>query len=361
MSKYYAVLTAYGVEKLAAAAVSGELAGFTLMAVGDGGGTLPTPSPAQTGLINELYRASLNKLVIADDAANIIEAEMIMPPQAGGYWLREVALFDDDGNCLAVGNMPETYKPLLAEGSGRHQVIRVWLAVSSTANVELFDNPSVILATMEEVTRAENAAKDYADSLAVGIDEATKNAIAAAVEGAIRDAWEQDNPVGDVRFFNQNVNPNEKWPWSTWQYLGEDRVIRLAKADGSDVGATGGSDTITIGKDNLPNVQIDVSGTAAGVSLGTLDTTEAGGHTLKGKYAESNTSIDGGSSNRRSWAVDYGYSDEGLIEPVPNHIHQVTIPDHGHQVSGKTAALGAGSSIDVTNKHIKLMAWHRTA
>lgn len=145
------------------------------MAVGDGGGTLPTPNPDSSGLINERYRAKLNKVVIADQAANVIEAEMIMPPQAGGYWLREMALFDADGNCLAIGNMPETYKPLLAEGSGRHQVIRMWLAVSSTADVELIDNPAVILATMEEVKRAEDAAKDYTDTIADEIEEATKS------------------------------------------------------------------------------------------------------------------------------------------------------------------------------------------
>ncbi|RLM12562.1 hypothetical protein BIY27_11400 [Gibbsiella quercinecans] len=358
MTKYNAILTNAGAKALAQASISGESVGFTQMAVGDG---QITPIANMTGLVNELFRTQLNSLKISETDQNLIVAEMIMPPQVGGFTLREAALFGNDGTCLAVANLPETYKPLLAEGSGRLSIIRICLAVSSTENVVLITDPSIVMATIEDVQKVESAAKDYADNLAAEIDEATKNAIAAAVEGAIRDAWELDNPVGDVRFFNQNVNPNEKWPWSTWQYLGEDRVIRLAKADGSDVGATGGSDTITIGKDNLPNVQIDVSGTAAGVSLGTLDTTEAGGHTLKGKYAESNTSIDGGSSNRRSWAIDYGYSDEGLIEPVPNHIHQVTIPDHGHQVSGKTAALGAGSSINVTNKHIKLMAWHRTA
>lgn len=168
-------------------------------------------------------------------------------------------------------------------------------------------------------------------------------------------------PVGVVIFFAQNKNPNTLFPGTTWNYIGEDKVIRLAKQDGSDVLKTRGSDSVTISKNNLPNVQLDVTGTAAESVLGTLSTTEAGGHAHKGKYAESNTSIDGGSSNRRSWATDYGYSEEGLIESVPNHAHQVTIPDHGHQISGKTAAMGNGASINVINACITLMGWYRSA
>lgn len=389
-AKFYTVITTIGEARFAEAAISGSPLSITQMAVGDGGGALPSPGPNDSELINEQYRGYLNGLVITDGAANVLTAEMIMPPQIGGFWLREVALYADDGSCIAIGNLPESYKPLLAEGSGRFQVIRVLISVSNTENVELIADPSVILVTMESVIEVKNEVKDYADEqlseheqsrnhpdatltqkgftqLSNETDSdseelaATPAAIKAAIEEAIRGAWDLDNPIGDVRLFSQNVNPNEKWPWSTWQYLGEDRTIRLAKADGSDVGATGGSDTITISKDNLPNVQIDVSGTAESVDLGTLNTTGAGGHTHRGKSAESNTSIDGGSSNRRSWANDYGFSDEGLIEPVEDHVHQVDIPPHEHNVSGKTAALGESSSIDVTNKYIKLMAWHRTA
>lgn len=100
--KFSAILTAQGAERLAAAAVKGIPLGITHMAVGDGGGVLPVPSPDQTALINEQYRAPLNRLVIADQAANVIRAEMIMPPQAGGFWIREAALFDETGTCLAV-------------------------------------------------------------------------------------------------------------------------------------------------------------------------------------------------------------------------------------------------------------------
>ena len=356
MRKFSAVITELGAQKLAEAALTGNPVGFASMAVGDGGGTLPTPTPDSSGLINERYRAPLNKLVIADQAANVIEAEMIMPPQAGGYWLRELALFDADGNCLAVGNMPETYKPLLAEGSGRHQVIRMWLAVSSTANVELIDNPAVILATMEEVKRAENAAKDYTDTIADEIEEATKKAIAAAVKDAIQDAWELDNPVGTSRLFNQNVNPNERWPWSTWEYAGEHLTIRTAKQDGSDVGTLGGSDTVTIARANLPAEEINVSGTAQDTDLGTKRTKLSGKHVHHG-VPKRNSDYELGGNNR----VFFDPYQEGDTDEAGEHDHEIDLGLHGHNVSGKTEALGQGQAISVVERHKLQMLWHRVA
>lgn len=391
MTKFKSLITKAGAEKIAAAAVDGEKAGFTQMAVGDGAGALPVPDENQTALINECFRTQLNSLKVVDSDKNIIAAEMIIPPQVGGFTMREAALFDDDGVCLAVANMAETYKPLLDEGSGRFSIIRIWLSVSSTENVELITDPGVVLATIEDITEVKNAALDYADEQ---IDEHAKsrNHPDATLEAKgftqlsnATDSQDQDKaatplavkkaydlaaskatfgdiyPPGISIFFATNLNPNEQWPGTTWHYTGENKTIRLGKQDGSDVLTSGGSDTITIGKNNLPNVQIDVSGTAESFDLGTLDTTGAGGHTHRGKSAESNTSIDGGSSNRRSWANDYGYSDEELIEPVEDHIHQVDIPPHEHTVSGKTAALGAGESVGVTNSYIKLMCWYRAA
>ena len=356
MRKFSAVITEIGAQKLAGAALTGNPVGFTAMAVGDGAGTLPTPNPDSSGLINERYRAPLNKLVIADQAENVIEAEMIMPPQAGGYWLRELALFDADGNCLAIGNMPETYKPLLAEGSGRHQVIRMWLAVSSTGDVELIDNPSVILATMEEVKRAENAAKDYTDTIADEIEEATKKAIAAAVKDAIQDAWELDNPVGTSRLFNQNVNPNEKWPWSTWEYAGEHLTIRTAKADGSDVGALGGSDTVTIARANLPAEEISVSGTAQDTDLGTKRTKLSGKHAHHG-VPKRNSDYELGGNNR----VFFDPYQEGDTDEAGEHDHEMELGTHGHPVSGKTDALGQGQAVSIVERHKLQMLWHRVA
>ncbi|HGM5304257.1 TPA: phage tail protein [Serratia marcescens] len=359
--KYSAVITAAGAEKLANAAVTGTPIAIKEMAVGDGGGRLPQPSTANAGLIGERYRGELNKLVIADSDASVIEAEMIMPPQIGGFWLRELALYTDDGECVAVGNMPETYKPLLAEGSGRFQIIRMQLKVSSTADVELIADPSVILATAEDVKGAEDAAKDYTDEAIGELGESVNKAIAAAVKTAIRDAWEQDNPVGSSRLFNQNVNPNTKWPWSKWEYAGEHLTIRTAKADGSDVGTQGGSDTVSITRANLPQSVLNVSGSTSEQGAQTLQTTPAGRHVHPGKYVESNTSLDGGGSDRRSWSINYGYKDEGLIGEAPDHQHEATVPAHAHTVWAQTEALGQGQAINVVERHKLQMLWHRVA
>lgn len=150
-TKYYALLTNVGAAKLANATALGEQVEITQMAVGDGNGALPTPNPAQTALVHELSRAPLNTLTIDPVNTNQIIAEQVIPEDVGGWWIREIGLYDSDGDMIAVANCAETYKPLLQEGSGRMQVIRVILIVSSTQAVTLKIDPSVVLATRQYV------------------------------------------------------------------------------------------------------------------------------------------------------------------------------------------------------------------
>lgn len=165
MTKYYALLTDLGAAKLANAAALGTKLQITQMAVGDGGGMLPTPNASQTGLIAEKRRAALNGLSV--DAANSsqIIAEQIIPEGEGGFWIREIGLFDTDGVMIAVANCPETYKPQLQEGSGRTQTVRMILIVNSTDAVTLKIDPSVVLATRKYVDDRVIEVKAYADSL----------------------------------------------------------------------------------------------------------------------------------------------------------------------------------------------------
>ncbi len=387
--KYSAIITAVGAERLANAAVTGTSLAIHEMAVGDGGGQLPTTDPTHDSLINEQYRGALNKLVIADNDASVIEAEMIMPPQIGGFWLRELALYAEDGECIAVGNMPESYKPLLAEGSGRFQIIRMQLKVSSTAAVELIADPSVILATVEDVNALEEKVKNYADeqlseheqsrnhpdatltakgftqlSNATDSDSevlaatpaAIKAAIKTAVAAAVSQAWELDNPVGSSRLFNQNLNPNERWPWSTWEYAGEHLTIRTAKADGSDVGALGGSDTVTIARANLPAEAINVSGTAQNTDLGTKRTKSGGKHVHHG-VPKRNSDYELGGNNR----VFFDPYAEGDTDEAGEHDHEIALGPHSHPVAGKTDALGQGQAVSIVERHKLQMLWHRVA
>nr|WP_255483368.1 phage tail protein [Cedecea sp. P7760] len=164
------MLTNIGAAKLANATALGAQVEITQMAVGDGNGVLPTPNPAQTALVHEQRRAPLNMLTI--DPVNIsqIIAELVIPENVGGWWVREIGLFDKDGDMIAVANCAETYKPQLQEGSGRVQVIRVILIVSSTEAVTLKIDPSVVLATRKYVDDAVIEVKSYIDrQLAVHI------------------------------------------------------------------------------------------------------------------------------------------------------------------------------------------------
>lgn len=354
VTKYHAIMTSRGEEKLAAAALTGEIVGFSHMAVGDGGGAATVPDESQTGLVNEVYRAPLNRLDIADSGANIIRAQMIIMPQTGGFWLREAALYDEDGDCLAVASLPESYKPLLAEGSGRLQSVNLYIAVSSTSDVELKADPSVILATVEEVNRAKAAAKDYTDEVAGSLDINIQQAITEAIEAARRDFWEEENPPGTVRFFAQNIDPNEKWPWSEWVYTGENKTIRIGKADGSDVGAIGGSDNVTLQQANLPAVQIDVSGETSELPEAKLTTTRGGVHNHGGVAGKDDPWEIGGDVRQL-----FNPKELGVTDDAGEHDHEVTVPAHKHSTSGKTANLGEGKSFSVVEAHTLLMCWSR--
>ncbi|RMA07997.1 phage tail protein [Providencia stuartii] len=152
--KYFALLTKLGENLLAQATALGTKIELTHMAVGDGGGKLPTPDTNQTKLIAEKRRAAINTLFIDEKNKNQIIAEQIIPEADGGWWIREIGLFDKAGNLIAVANCPETYKPQLAEGSGRTQSIRMVLIVSHTESVTLKIDPAVVLATRDYVNES---------------------------------------------------------------------------------------------------------------------------------------------------------------------------------------------------------------
>lgn len=150
--KFKTVITKAGAEKLAAATVpNGKKVNFTAMAVGDGGGALPVPDASQTKLVNEVWRHALNKISQDKKNKNYVVAELLIPPEVGGFWMREMGLYDDTGTLIAVGNMAESYKPALAEGSGRAQTLRMVIMVSDISSVELTIDTSTVMATQEYV------------------------------------------------------------------------------------------------------------------------------------------------------------------------------------------------------------------
>lgn len=234
-TKYFALLTNQGAAKLANAAALGTKVNITSLGVGDGGGTLPTPDAAQTKLIGEKRRAQLNSLTV--DAANSsqIIAEQIIPESEGGFWIREIGLYDADGVLIAVANCPETYKPQLAEGSGRTQTVRMILIVNSTTAVTLKIDPSVVLATRKYVDDAVIEVKSYADSvmkshiaaknphsqylqIASALAEIKDAGLVADViknlglkEAAKRDVGTGDKQLPDMSAFNFSRNGQNGW------------------------------------------------------------------------------------------------------------------------------------------------------
>ncbi|HGD8906233.1 TPA: phage tail protein [Escherichia coli] len=150
--KFKTVITDTGAKKLAqAAAPDGKPVRLTHMAVGDGGGTLPTPDSKQTRLVHEVWRHTVNRVILDATHQNRIIAELVIPPETGGFWIREIGVFDEHGDLIAVGNTAESYKPVVAEGSGRAQTFRTILTVSSTATVALTVDNTMVMATVDYV------------------------------------------------------------------------------------------------------------------------------------------------------------------------------------------------------------------
>lgn len=157
MPQFYTLLTDSGQAKIANAVALGAQIEITQMAVGDGGGNPVTPDSRATALVNEVRRAPINAVQTDDDNPTWIVIEQVLPPDVGGWTIREVGVFDAAGDLIATGNLPETYKPVLAEGSSRTQTIRVVMEVSDTAAVTLKVDPSVVLATREYVDQQRQA------------------------------------------------------------------------------------------------------------------------------------------------------------------------------------------------------------
>ena len=162
-------------------------------------------------------------------------------------------------------------------------------------------------------------------------------------------------PVGAVLFFAQNKNPNTLFPGTTWNYIGENKTIRLGLQNGTDVLTTGGAVTVTIAKGNLPAQALSVSGTAASVDLGTKTTNSQGAH-----------SHGWGSSMQKQGGSDQavgsnGGTNFGTTSEAGDHTHSVELGSHGHNVSGNTENMGSGTALNITNSYVKLMGWYRSA
>jgi phage-related tail fiber protein len=253
-TKYKTLLTTAGAAKLAAATAGGTTITLTHMAVGDGDGTLPQPDVSQTTLINEKWRAELNKISVDKSYNNYVVAELVIPPEVGGFWMREMGLFDADGTLIAVANMAESYKPELAEGSGRAQTVRMVIMVSAIESVDLTIDTTTVMATQDYVddklTEHERSrrhpdatleAKGFAQlSSATDSDSEVLAATPKAVKAAF-DMGDTANKNADSRLLKENNLSDVPDAIQARQHLG------LKGAAVLDTGTTAG--TVAAGDD----------------------------------------------------------------------------------------------------------------
>jgi len=152
--QFYTILTAIGKAKIANSAALGEKVELTHLALGDGGGSYYNPTEDQTALRNEVWRGNISSVEVDADNPNWIKIQTIVLSQHGGFTIREAGVFDADGDLIAIGKYPETYKPVLADGSIKDLVVRMILEVSNTSSMQLKVDLAVILATKKDVDDA---------------------------------------------------------------------------------------------------------------------------------------------------------------------------------------------------------------
>lgn len=190
--QFYTILTAVGKAKIANAAALGEKVELTHLALGDGGGSYYNPTEDQTELRNEVWRGVIGTVDVDTENPNWITIQTVVPSQHGGFMIREAGVFDNEGDLIAVGKYPETYKPVAADGSIKDLVVRMILEVSNTASVVLKVDPTVVLATQQQVDEAEARAKAYTDQEVAEVSQALDAHLAdnnAHITSTERETW----------------------------------------------------------------------------------------------------------------------------------------------------------------------------
>ncbi len=149
--EFKTIITKIGKAKFANAATLGQKIDFKYMALGDGGGKYPDITEEQNKLANEVYRGQINNVSIDENNANWIKISIIIPPNVGGFFVREIGIFDIEEDLIAIGTYPETYKPTFEEGSSKDLVANMILEIANASIVTLKVDPTVILATKKDV------------------------------------------------------------------------------------------------------------------------------------------------------------------------------------------------------------------
>ncbi|WP_291579573.1 phage tail protein [Clostridium sp. UBA6640] len=188
--QFYSILTSIGKAKIANANTLGNKLNLTTLVLGDGNGKYYNPTENQEAIVNEVWKGTISSITTDSKNPNWIVIETIIAGNVGGFFIREVGIFDDEGSLIAIGKYPETYKPVISDGSTKDLIIRMILEVSNSANVTLKIDPAIIMATKKDVEVLENKIKDlkgvYAEDL---LDETV--IIEGEMHPVIKDAFEK--------------------------------------------------------------------------------------------------------------------------------------------------------------------------
>ncbi|HDX6448322.1 TPA: phage tail protein [Escherichia coli] len=367
-TKFKTVITTAGAAKLAAAtAPGGRKVNITTMAVGDGGGKLPVPDAGQTGLIHEVWRHTLNKISQDKRNSNYIIAELVIPPEVGGFWMRELGLYDDAGTLIAVANMAESYKPALAEGSGRSQTCRMVIIVSSVASVELTIDTTTVMATQDYVddkiaeheqsrrhpdasltakgfTQLSSATNSTSETLAA-TSKAVKSAYDNAEKRLQKDQNGADIPGKDT--FTKNIGAcraysgalsTEAGNWTTAQFIewldsrgAFNHPYWMCKGSWSYANNKIITDT-GCGDIHLAGCVVEVMGTKSAITIRvTTPTTSSGGGTTSAQF----TYINHGDGYSPGWRRDWNRQGDSMTGTINQ--------DGGSQNAYMSTALCSGT------------------
>jgi hypothetical protein len=289
MADFYTILTNTGRSKLAAAQAAGTAVQLSHMALGDGGGSYHTPDPTQTALVNERYRNALNSVAVDPQNEFWLVCELVVPSATGGFYIREVGVFDVDGDLIAVGKYPETYKPTLADGVAKDLHIKMIFETSNAASVSISVDPSVILASRDYVD--EHAAVNATETTSGHIELAT---VAEAQAGT--DTERAVTPAGlaaalseiDLTGYVQSSEFTQSLGESGWQRLPSGLILQW----GTGSVSTGVATEVTL-PIAYPNAQlscvavIGIDYGSAGNDAIAVYNRMAGKFTLKGEHSGS--------------------------------------------------------------------------
>lgn len=187
-SKYYTVVTDIGQAKIANSIYSGKKLDLTLLKLGDGNGAFYNPDSSQTDVKKEVWRGNVVDVEIDADNPNWINIYTVIAPTDGGFTIREMAVFDSDGDMIGICNCAESYKPTLDEGSGKEITMKMTLAVVNTSAITLKIDPTIIYAKRKEVLTLTTKVNDitvqlnnkielYIDEILPNVEERKKNTI----------------------------------------------------------------------------------------------------------------------------------------------------------------------------------------